>query len=311
MTLTEAIKKRFRGSNDTVRGAFTAARHLSHPARFMTSRRVAQAIRPAPELALDPRQGFRIFPPGTFAEAPAIVEACHAVAADAIDESAALRRQGPGRKRFLVNLLDPHELHAEHPLMRLALRPDLLSSIVAYMGVVPVLRSIQLFYSDATERGPKGSQLFHCDADDLRQVKIFVLCTDVRAENGPLTLLDATRSARVRRAVGYRYHTNLTDEQVQAVIGEDASVQVTGDAGTVYLLDSSRCFHFGARVSPGAAPRLVAMVQYLSPAAFVLPGNYRDGAVRPDLVTDRMTPLQRAVVSGDHAHLDAIGDARR
>jgi hypothetical protein len=134
-------------------------------------------------------------------------------------------------------------------------------------------------------------------------VKIFVLCSDVRPENGPLTLLDAARSAQVRRATRYRYHDHLTDAQVQEVVGSAPPAQVVGTAGTVCLVDTSRCFHFGARVTPGAAPRLVAMVQFLNPSAFVLPGNYRSGALLTDLPVHDLTPLQRTVATGDHGHL--------
>lgn len=308
-SLSEAINKKFRGSTDAVRSTFTLSRHLQHPARFLAARRAAQSVAPTPDLAIDPKLGFRIFPPGTFPEAADVVEASRVVLAEALEESVESKRHGKGRKRFLVNLLDPARLHADHPMVRLALRPDLLASIVRYIGSVPVLRSMQVFYSGVVDREPSGSQLYHCDADDVRQIKIFVLCTDVRPENGPLTLLDAERSARVRRATRYRYHDHLTDAQVQEVVGSDPPAQVVGDAGTVCVVDTSRCFHFGARVSPGAAPRLVAMTQFLNPSAFVLAGDYRSGAQLPEMRVDGLMPLQRAVATGDHSHLNG-GRAR-
>jgi hypothetical protein len=166
-----------------------------------------------------------------------------------------------------------------------------------------VLRSIQLFYSGAYDREPISSQLYHCDADDRRQVKIFVMCTDVRSENGPLTVLDATRSRRVRRATRYHYHSRLTDQQVEAIVGTAPPTEMVGPPGTMCLIDTSRCFHFGSRVTPGAAPRLVAMVQFLHPTAFVLPGDYRSGALLPRLALDGLSPLQRTVATGDHTHL--------
>ena len=57
------------------------------------------------------------------------------------------------------------------------------------------------------------------------------------------------------------------------------------------------------RVIPGAAPRLVTMVQYLSPHAFVLPGDYRSGAAVTVPSAAGLSRLQRAVLTGDHAHL--------
>ena len=189
--------------------------------------------------------------------------------------------------------------------MQLALRPDLLDAIVSYMGTVPVLRSIQVFYSGTLEEEPTSSQLYHCDADDTRQVKIFVLCSDVGSDNGPLTLLDAARSATVRRATGYHFNRRLTDEQVDGVLGGPAHPEeVVGGPGTLCLVDTSRCFHFGSRVVPGAAPRLVTMIQYLSPHAFVLPGDYHSGAAVAWRGDGQLSNLQRAVLTGDHAFLN-------
>ena len=70
---------------------------------------------------------------------------------------------------------------------------------------VPCLSTISVFYSDTVEGTPKSSQLHHCDGDDVTQVKIFVYCSDVDVASGPLTVLGAEHSARVRRAIRYQY----------------------------------------------------------------------------------------------------------
>jgi hypothetical protein len=45
------------------------------------------------------------------------------------------------------------------------------------------------------------------------------------------------------------------------------------------------------------------MVQYLSPLAFVLPGDGRRGASLAHLASDALVPMQRAVLTGEHRHL--------
>src|SRR5262249_19221151 len=154
---------------------------------------------------------------------------------------------------------DPATLTAEHALFRLALRPDLLEAVIGYMQTVPVLRSIQVFYSGVVDRKESGSQLYHCDADDVRQVKIFLLCSEVRRENGPLTILDALSSERVRRATGYIYDDHLSDEQVDRTLGPHQPMELVGQPGTMCFIDTSRCFHYGSRVGAEAAPRVVGM----------------------------------------------------
>jgi hypothetical protein len=305
-SFVEGINKWCRGSSEGVRDMFTVGRHVRHPLRFLAARRAARQEEPDPALAIDPDAGFRLFPAGTFSEAHEVaLEAGRLL--EAMNGDPVARRKGEGRKRFLINVLDRTTLNAGHPAIRLALRPDLLRAVSFYMGTVPVLRSVQVFYSGTLEKEPQSSQLYHCDADDTRQVKIFVLCSDVGSANGPLTILDADRSARVRRATGYTYHNRLTDAQVDAVVGGPAKpAEVVGGPGTVCLVDTSRCFHYGSRVEPGAAPRLVTMIQYLSPSAFVLPGDYRSGAaVQSGDERADMSPMQRTVLTGNHDFLRA------
>jgi hypothetical protein len=275
-------------------------RRLLDPGSFLARLRAARQARPPQNVAVSNADGFRVFAAGTFPEAHEGAQECRQLL-DRSDEVVRERRKAHQDKQFLVNLLQPSTLTATHPLVRLALRPDLIESVIAYMGTVPMLRTVQVFYSGAIDRDPVSSQLYHCDADDVRQLKIFLLCSEVRRENGPLTILSAAASERVRRETGYSYIDRLTDEQVVDVLGEHQPAELVGGVGTMCLVDTSRCFHFGSRVEAGAAPRLVAMIQYLSPFAFVLPR----GSSGPfaHLMDTAHSPLQRALLTGDHHHL--------
>ncbi|HEY6507853.1 MAG TPA: hypothetical protein VIY56_07550 [Vicinamibacterales bacterium] len=298
MSGTSPFTKWARGQGDTLRAAYMTARAAMHLPDHLSRRRIVAGMNPSGPCRVADEDGYRAFERGTFPEAvEAAADAQRALAQ--VDAVLNERRQLKRRKQFLVNLLEPDSVTPDHPLVRLSLRSDLLEGISVYMRTVPLLRSIQVFYSGAAERDLTSSQLYHCDADDGRQLKIFVLCSDVARPNGPLTILDADRSQRVRQAVGYGYHQRLTDEQVEKVVGNHQPFELVGSPGAVCLVDTSRCFHYGSRVEPGAAPRLVAMVQYLSPFAFVLPKGPRAGASLAHLDHPGLNPLQRAVLTGD------------
>jgi len=299
-TFSTRLTKLARGKGDATRQAYVVGRRLLEPASFLARRRAARRARPPEHVAVPDADGFRIFAPGTFPEADEAAQECRRLL-DRSEEVLRERRKVRKDKQFLVNLLPASSLTAAHPLIRLALRPDLLESVMAYLGTVPMLRTIQVFYSGAVDREPVSSQLYHCDADDVRQLKIFLLCSEVRRENGPLTMLSAEASERIRRRTGYEYGDRLTDEQVAQVLGPHQPAELVGTVGTSCIVDTSRCFHFGSRVEAGAAPRLVAMIQYLSPFAFVVPF----GSTGPfaHLAQPQHTPLQRAFLTGDHHHL--------
>jgi hypothetical protein len=301
-TMATRFTKFVRGRGERLRHAYVIGRGALNAPGHLARWRIARTARPLPQFEVPWADGYRSFAPGTFPEADEGARAAVALLART-EQALQERRKARTSKQFLVNLLTPAEVTADHPLLRLALRPDLLEAVIAYMGTVPILRSIQVFYSGVVDREPVASQLYHCDADDVRQLKIFLLCREVGRANGPLTMLDASRSERVRQATNYQYNDRLTDEAVANVLGPHQPFELVGAPGTSCLVDTSRCFHFGSRVEPGAAPRLVAMVQYLSPLAFVLPGNARRGAAFAHLASAQLRDIQRAVVTGEHRYL--------
>jgi hypothetical protein len=111
-------------------------------------------------------------------------------------------------------------------------------------------------------------------------VKVWVYCSDVGPESGPLTVLDASASDALADAIGYDFDEGyrVPDEQVSSFVGEHGVTPLEGPAGTVALVDTSRCFHFGSRVRPGAPPRRMVLFQYLTPYAFEFTSDHREQA---------------------------------
>jgi hypothetical protein len=292
MTLHGRISKAFRVRGTRARALYTAARRAERFFRDRDRRTLFRAL-PASPLTIDRVRGYLAVPPGRFVEIPDVVrDAERALAeADAIDAP-----RGKSQKRFLVNVLDASTLSLDSPVMRLALREDILAAVSRYLGVVPFLSAIAVFHSNTVEGDLISSQLYHCDGDDAAQIKIFVYCTDVDADSGPLTILDAASTSLVQRQTRYQYRMRLTDDQIHAVVGTAPEYPVLGPAGTSVFVDTSRCLHFGSRVSPGAPPRLVTMVQYQTPYSFMLPTSAQDSLPFRRLLVPSLTPLQRLVL---------------
>jgi hypothetical protein len=125
---------------------------------------------------------------------------------------------------------------------------------------------------------------------------VFVYCSEVDRKSGPLTILPADESERVRRAVGYQYRQRLTDQQVAGVVGERREVPILGPCGTLVFVDTSRCFHYGSRVASDAPPRLVTMIQYQTPYSFMLPTPAQKTLAFRRLIAPGLSPLQRLVL---------------
>ena len=235
-----------------------------------SDRRSALHQLPHTNLRIERDLGFQVVGPGVFGETDDIVrEARQALAS--FDASAP--PAGKNRKRFLQNVLDATTLTRQSAAVRFALRDDVLAAVSDYLRIVPFLTSIQVFHSDTVEGVPTSSQLYHCDGDDVTQIKVFVYCSDVDIASGPLTVLDAAATTQVQRSTRYWYRSRLTDEQVDAVVGAGHDHPILGPSGTAAFVDTSRCFHFGSRVAPGASARLVTMIQYQTPYSFMVPSS--------------------------------------
>jgi hypothetical protein len=191
-------------------------------------------------------------------------------------------------------------LEPDHPLAELALREEVVSAASAYLGIVPVLAGIHILRSPFVPGEPSGSQLFHSDWEDVRQVKLFVNCSAVEPANGPLVAVTAGASRRVKHAVGYRYggpHFRLRDDEVLPLVTDEEVTAFTGAPGTATMIDTSSCLHYGSRCEPGSEPRLVVQIQYLTPTAFDLVGSNRR---RPaPVVAPRSASRAEALLLGD------------
>jgi hypothetical protein len=285
------IRRLVRGRSAGVRELYSSLRRTGAFFRDRERRRLRSAAEPLFVVPED--RGFLVLPPGRLPGVDAVIadarERLRHVDYDDLPEV-------KNKKRFLLNILDPAALTLDSAPMRLALEPGIVGAVSRYLGVVPVLTAVSVFFSDALDSAPKGSQLYHCDGDEVRQLKIFVYCSAVDERSGPLTVLDATSSRAVQKRTGYEYRSRLTDAQVLEAMPSAAGVPIVGPAGTVAVVDTSRCFHFGSRVRPGAQPRLAAMLQYSTPYSFMLPRRYQTAAPFRRLLDVTSPPLTRLVL---------------
>ena len=191
-------------------------------------------------------------------------------------------------------------LDLSSPLLRFALSEQVVAPAARYLGMVPILTGVTVLASPfISDDSFAGSQLFHSDWEDRSQVKVFVHCSDVRPEHGPLTAVAAHASTQVKEAVDYHYggpHFRLPDEEVLPRVDAQDITAFVGPVGSCTFIDTSRCLHLGSRVQRGASERLVVQFQYLTPAAFDLQLAPRERARPFAAVTGGLTPLQRLVL---------------
>jgi hypothetical protein len=127
---------------------------------------------------------------------------------------------------------------------------------------------------------------------------VFVHSTDIDAASGPLVVVGADKSQRIRDQVRYNYVSSgeIRDDEICSFIGADDLCTMIGPRGTVAFVDTSRCFHYGSRLQEGAPARIVAVFQFFTPFAFKIPLAHRIASPFRHLASHDMPLLERLVL---------------
>jgi hypothetical protein len=165
----------------------------------------------------------------------------------------------PKEKRELIVLSEPDRYEDAPEFFELALSDQVLQIVTDYLGEVPKLRRIKLWWTPVNTQ-LKGSQLYHRDGMNWyqRQAKFLFIMNDVDETCGPFTFIPANVSRRVANSLGsIRDQERVTDELVYQHARPSDAISLIGPAGTGAVVDSSRCFHYGARARGGERLMLV------------------------------------------------------
>jgi hypothetical protein len=167
-------------------------------------------------------------------------------------------QRSTSNKPFLRNILRSKDLLEWPELMSIALNSHLFGAATHYLGQVPWLVNLQVWWTPPNQTAVR-SQLFHYDHRDTRQMKVFINLNDVGLESGPLHFLPANSSLKVDRKIGYS-QDDYTDAQVESACSKEEIVRALGPQGSGFMVDTARCLHYGSRGN--RQDRLVLMVSF-------------------------------------------------
>jgi hypothetical protein len=290
-----AERKAARSGTVAERQAYAVRRREANAARDAERMRLAAELGERAGLTIGLEDGYLSVSPGTLdPQVAAVVEHAGALI-DSIGHDALLERGTKGG--FIARGFLPEEsLQLGSPYLDFALDERVVGPVAAYLGVVPVLTDVDVWYSAHHPKAPKSSQLWHLDHADTTQIKVWIHVDEIDMLSGPLTVVGAADSSEIADANDYDFGDSyrLADDAVP----DDRCVAFEGPAGTVDFVDTSRCFHFGSRVSAEGRPRRIAVFQYLTPYSFKF-ADHRNQAGFRHLAKAGSTPLDRLVLGVD------------
>ncbi len=237
---------------------------LSDPLSWWRRRKAAiQAQAVVRPFEFPPAIGYCLLAPGQLPHVQAALADCRAVYADRMAGGFKERNSELFSKPFLMPLTEKcSELLDREGIRRFVMSPELISIVCRYFGGMPILSEVQLLWTPANDTLLK-SQKYHLDAEDYRQLKLFVHVEPVDESSGPFTLVPAEATRQVCAATGYvgGRRTRLEDADVENIAGA-AVDRAMGPSGSGIMVDTSRCLHYGSRGN--RKERLVLFLQFIS-----------------------------------------------
>jgi hypothetical protein len=167
-----------------------------------------------------------------------------------------------GSKATFLTKLATGSYSLEHPFARLALHPNALAVANGYLELRSTLRALDLWLTQPTEGPAIQTQLWHRDADDVMNVKMFVYFTDVKPSAGPLTYAPRTHPLGSRRQLPEHDEQGRSDDaQLAQVVPENEWVLCEGPRATVVFADTCG---YHKQLKPESGERLLAVSHYVS-----------------------------------------------
>lgn len=152
---------------------------------------------------------------------------------------------------------------------------SLLPIISNYIGTLPVLANASYWYSPNKKTEVGRSQSWHLDSEDFKQVKVFIPIEEITLKNGPLTIIQADKSEKIRsmlqkKKIIQKRNTKLTDKIIEESYNDENFIYpITLKFDQIALVDTCRCYHYGSRKASN--PRKLINLHFTSAFSLFTP----------------------------------------
>lgn len=172
-------------------------------------------------------------------------------------------------KAHWTKFLEDSTANFDSPFVQFALQTEILSILADYMGDCPLLESVEVIRSKGQIPPYKSSALWHKDYNDTKMVKVFIYLNDVTSsENGPFEFYDAEATSDFKLPYA---PVHKPDKVLEELDPNSKYTTVLGNAGSVFMVDTSRCYHRGSRIngSNNKFHRVAYIATYTTPYRMV------------------------------------------
>ena len=161
----------------------------------------------------------------------------------------------------IYDLLKDEDFNTNSEVFKFVTSEKVISIVSDYLGFIPLLTTVSLWYSPNLQNFDQSSQFFHLDHEDVSQVKCFFI-EDIDLDMGPTQFINIENSKKLLKKIKYRINKEekrISDNLIYETINEDEVMSCVGKKYYLFF-DTSRCFHADLKIKK---PRIVLFFKYL------------------------------------------------
>ncbi len=225
------------------------------------------------EIKIDENKGFLFIDKDKFFKNEDDLRLCIDIAKDLYHKS----NKKFETKNYLINLLELKKTYEVKKFLNLFLDKKIIEIVRSYLKSEPLLVELKLLHSPVIKNiNSKGSQLFHCDFDDDKIVKIFINILNVNLNSGPLQAINKEKSNLLKNKLKYNFGRHSND--ILREVDENEINTFVGSPGDILFIDTSSCFHRGS--NKGTEDRLILYANFNSRSSYRFPPVFKNSTFK-------------------------------
>jgi len=161
------------------------------------------------------------------------------------------------KNNLSFDIIDKKIILNDPKIINLVKSKELNDIIMSYLREKIEIANISIWLSRKKEL--HGSPNFHLDSAGYGNARLYIYLNDVNEGCGEFTYINKKESLKVLKNSGY-HAKSFSDIDFFKFTSKYNLNKVIGKAGTVFLIDTTRCFHMGSRCISG--DRFVLIVNF-------------------------------------------------
>ena len=142
------------------------------------------------------------------------------------------------------------------------LKTDIFDFALDYFNSVPMLRSINCFYTEGKDDFSLNSSMnWHKDLHHKKLIKIMYCVSDISEENGPTNFFDKKNSRNLKYI---NYPNYFSDDDLELQNHKFSCEKFIGLSGEAFAIDTAQCFHMGSRSKKDRLQIIITISPYAS-----------------------------------------------